>query len=217
MTVIGVLPASGKAQRLQGLPKFAFPISDTQTLISWHVDQMLEVCDEVIITTRQEWLPILQSLGLSASVLVREPSTLSHTLNEIFDSRDGDFIFGMPDTAIIGNRSNPYANLLESNGDVTLGLFNCTSELQGKVGQVLISGNQVLDVKDKYSDCTYPLMWGNIMFRDGARSIHLGSNTPSTEIMNWITSGVRVDGVLNDGEYVDVGTFQGLKYLMGIL
>ena len=47
MATIGVLPASGKASRIGGIPKFCLPISDERSLIQWHVEQMLEMCDEV--------------------------------------------------------------------------------------------------------------------------------------------------------------------------
>jgi molybdopterin-guanine dinucleotide biosynthesis protein A len=47
MRTIGVLPASGKASRIGGIPKFCLPISDERSLLQWHVEQMLEVCDEV--------------------------------------------------------------------------------------------------------------------------------------------------------------------------
>ena len=54
MSTIGVLPASGKASRIGGIPKFCLPISDERSLLQWHVEQMLEVCDEVRVSTRAE-------------------------------------------------------------------------------------------------------------------------------------------------------------------
>lgn len=217
MPTVGLLPASGKASRLLGLPKFAMPISDHETLLSWHVSQLIEVCDRVIVSTRHDWLPIIESMDLPVELVIREPSTLSETLSELFALVHGDVIFGMPDTAIIGNSLNPYRNLLNSGGDIALGLFECTDALQGKVGQVRIENGVVVDVQDKSSECTYPLMWGNILFRGNFRDLSLGINTPSTEISGWIRDGIRVESAINDGRYVDVGTFAGLKYLMSLL
>ena len=217
MPTTGLLPASGKASRILGLPKFAIPISDNETLLSWHVTQLIEVCDRVIVSTRREWFPIIESMDLPVELVIREPSTLSETLGDLFALVHGDVIFGMPDTAIIGNSLNPYANLLNSGGDITLGLFKCTDVLQGKVGQVRIENNVVVDVQDKSSECTYPLMWGNILFRENFQDLNLGINTPSTEISRWIRDGVRVESAINDGQYVDVGTFWGLKYLMSLV
>lgn len=215
--ILGVLPASGKASRIMGLPKFALPISDHETLLSWHVNNLKEVCDRIVISTRPEWMPLVESMDLPAEVLVREPSTLSNTLGELFTLTHDDIIFGMPDSAILGNSYNPYINLMRSDGDVTLGLFECTPVLRGKVGQVFIKNNLVVDVQDKVIGCQYPLMWGNILFRGKAKYLNLGNNTPSTEISKWVSAGTRVDAVINDGQYIDVGTFEGLKHLMSLL
>lgn len=217
MPLIGLLPASGKASRFLRLPKFAIPISDNETLLSWHVSKLLEVCDRVIVSTRRDWLPLINSMDKRVEVVVREPSTLSETLRELFTLVDGDVIFGMPDTAIVGNSLNPYKNLLNSEGDVTLGLFECTYALRGKVGQVRSEDRIVVDVQDKSSECNYPLMWGNILFRGMFRDLDLGMNTPSTEISKWIADGIRVDSVVNDGQYIDVGSFEGLRYLMSLM
>ena len=60
---IGLLPASGSAKRLGGLPKFSLPVNETSSLLEYHVNLMEEVCDEIRISTRLDWLPIL-SLSL---------------------------------------------------------------------------------------------------------------------------------------------------------
>ncbi len=217
MPTTGLLPASGKASRFLGLPKFAIPISDNETLLSWHVSKLLEVCDRVIVSTRRDWLPLMNLIDMRVELVVREPSTLSETLRDLFTLVDGDVVFGMPDTAIVGNSLNPYVNLVNSGGDVTLGLFECTDALRGKVGQVKVEDRIVVDVQDKSSECNYPLMWGNILFRGKFCDLDLGINTPSTEISKWISDGIRVESVVNDGQYVDVGSFEGLKHLMSLI
>jgi len=70
MSVIGVLPASGKASRIGGIPKFCLPISDERSLLQWHVEQMLEVCDEVRVSTRAEWVPIIQNMDMNVKLIV---------------------------------------------------------------------------------------------------------------------------------------------------
>ena len=51
MSTIGVLPASGKAARIGGIPKFCLPISAERSLLQWNVEQMLVVCVEVRVST----------------------------------------------------------------------------------------------------------------------------------------------------------------------
>ena len=43
MATIGILPASGKASRIGGIPKFCLPVSEEESILQWHVNQMLEV------------------------------------------------------------------------------------------------------------------------------------------------------------------------------
>jgi hypothetical protein len=209
MRKIGLLAASGSASRLNGIPKFLLPIPDG-TLLSRHIDQMLEVCDEVRISTRKIWIPLLNNINLSSKVKIYqiEPSTFSNALHEM--SSNGRLLIGMPDTYI--SSKNHYASMMKSDGDVVLGGFNCPEYLLGKVGQFLTDqhGN-VFDLKDKQQDCIYPNMWGAILFN--TVQIDGTLDNPSHQVINCITEGKSVKAVNCEGSYVDAGTFEGLKTL----
>ena len=82
MATIGVLPASGRASRIGGIPKFCLPISDERSLLQWHVEQMLEVCDEVRVSTRPEWVPIIQNMDMNAN---DNMNTKNEIIEEITD------------------------------------------------------------------------------------------------------------------------------------
>ena len=62
---IGLLPASGSASRINGLPKFALPYSSTKSLIHYHMELMLPVVDEIRVSTRESWEPLLKELGVN--------------------------------------------------------------------------------------------------------------------------------------------------------
>ena len=102
---VGILPASGKATRISGIPKFCLPISSNQTLIEWHVSQMLEVCDEVRIATRSIWMPILAELKIKAEIIELEPSTMSDAVYKLSKVNE-ELVIGMPDTYIFEPNSN---------------------------------------------------------------------------------------------------------------
>ena len=212
MRKIGLLPASGSARRLNGIPKFLLPILGG-TLLSRHIDQMLEVCDEVRVSTRKVWMPLLNSMDLPSQVKVYEiePSTFANAIHQMSD--DGRLFIGMPDTYISGD--NPYRAMMESDGDVVLAGFKCSEELLGRVGQFLTGkdGN-ISDLKDKEQGCTYPYMWGAMLLNtvqvDGAL------DTPSHQIMNWIAEGKTVKAVNCNGTYIDAGTFDGLRKLYSL-
>ena len=71
-----MLPASGSASRLLGVPKFLLPVEDSKSLLQRHVEMMNEVCDEVRIATRERWRPLMEDLKLDAEICYMEPSTM---------------------------------------------------------------------------------------------------------------------------------------------
>jgi hypothetical protein len=209
MPKIGLLPASGSASRLNGIPKFMLPIPGG-TLLSRHIDQMLQVCDEVRISTRKAWIPLLNQLDLPSGVKIYEiePSTFSNAIQQMADK--GRLLIGMPDTYI--SSTNHYESMIKSDGDVVLAGFNCPQYLHGAVGQFEADeyGN-VFDLKDKEEGCTYSRMWGAMLLN--TVQIDGSLDNPSHQIMNWIREGKSVKAVNCNGSYVDAGTFEGLKAL----
>ena len=174
---------------------------------------LTEVCDRVIVSTKPEWLSIVESQLPNAQILPMAPTTLSETLRVLIGNHSGDVLFGMPDTFVINTEKNVYLNLASSEFDITLGLFDFLPRHKGKLGQVLIDKSLILDVRDKDVSCDYPHVWGNIMFRNFSSSIKLGKDTPSEEIMGWSVAGKTVGSVINEGYYLDVGTFEGILEL----
>ena len=214
MSVIGILPASGKAARVGGIPKFCLPISDERSLLQWHVEQMLEVCDEVRVSTRAEWVPIIQNMDMNIKLIVREPSTMSDAVKFMVGEYNDTVLVGMPDTYILGAQKNIYKEMIKSPGDLVLGTWECNEELKGRVGQVLISGDKVLSSKDKTTNCDYQHMWGTMLFRKNLiRYIDTELEHPGKQIQEWIDMSLDVRAVKPGGKYMDIGTLKGLKQL----
>ena len=103
--LVGILPASGKATRIGGIPKFCLPVGPDLTLIQWHINQMNEVCDEVRVSTRSTWIPLLKEMKIQASLIEIEPSTMSDAVYKMAKNGE-ELIIGMPDTYIHGSKSN---------------------------------------------------------------------------------------------------------------
>lgn len=214
MSTIGILPASGKAARVGGIPKFCLPISDERSLLQWHVEQMLEVCDEVRVSTRAEWVPIIQNMDMNIKLIVREPSTMSDAVKFMVGEYNDTVLVGMPDTYILGAQKNIYKEMIKSPGDLVLGTWECNEELKGRVGQVLISGDKVLSSKDKTTNCDYQHMWGTMLFRKNLiRYIDVELEHPGKQIQEWIDMSLDVRAVKPGGKYMDIGTLKGLKQL----
>jgi hypothetical protein len=214
MATIGLLPASGKASRVGGIPKFCLPISDERSLIQWHVEQMLEVCDEVRISTRAEWVTIIQNMDMNIKLIVREPSTMSDAVNFMVGESNDTVLIGMPDTFILGSPNNIYKEMVKSSGDLVLGAWECTEDLKGRVGQIHLSGDKVVYSKDKVDDCDYSYMWGTMLFRKNLiRYVDSSLDHPGKQIQEWIDMNLDVRAVKLGGQYMDIGTLKGLKRL----
>jgi hypothetical protein len=214
MSIIGVLPASGKASRVGGIPKFCLPISDERSLLQWHVEQMLEVCDEVRVSTRPEWVPIIQNMDMNIKLIVREPSTMSDAIKFMIGEYNDTVMVGMPDTFILNAQSNIYKEMMKSNGDLVLGAWECTDDLKGRVGQISLSGDKVIFSKDKVENCNYEHMWGTMLFRKNViRYVDPLLDHPGKQIQEWIDMSLDVRAVKPGGQYMDIGTLKGLKRL----
>ena len=215
MSVIGVLPASGKASRIGGIPKFCLPISDERSLLQWHVEQMLEVCDEVRVSTRAEWVPIIQNMDMNIKLIVREPSTMSDAVKFMIGEYNDTVLIGMPDTYILNAPGNIYKPLFKDNtADLVLGVWECGEVLKGRVGQVLVSHDKVIDSEDKVDNCDHPDMWGTMLFRKNMiRYIDAALDHPGKQLKEWISMGSNIKAVRPGGQYMDIGTLKGLKQL----
>lgn len=215
MATIGILPASGRASRIGGIPKFCLPISDERSLLQWHVEQMLEVCDEVRVSTRAEWVPIVQNMDMNIKLIVREPSTMSDAIKFMVGDYNDTVLVGMPDTYILNAPGNIYKELnKETNADLILGVWECSEELKGRVGQVLITQNKVVGSEDKVDNCDYKDMWGTMLFRKNmVRYLDPSLDHPGKQLKGWIEDGFNIMAVRPGGRYMDIGTLRGLKNL----
>jgi len=215
MHTIGVLPASGKASRIGGIPKFCLPISDERSLLQWHVEQMLEVCDEVRVSTRAEWVPIIQNMDMNIKLIVREPSTMSDAVKFMIGDYNDTVLVGMPDTYILNAQVNIYKEMMkEDKADLVLGIWECSEELKGRVGQVKVVDGKVIESEDKVGSCDYSDMWGTMLFRKNMiRYIDPELDHPGKQLKEWISKGANIRAVKPGGQYMDIGTLKGLKHL----
>jgi hypothetical protein len=211
---IGLLPASGSAKRLGGLPKFSLPVNETSSLLEYHVRLMEEVCDEIRISTRLDWLPILSNMKLNNATIVEyEPSTMLDATERLAKIGGEEFIVGMPDTFFLNFHENPYASLAKCDKDLALGLWDCDESLRGKVGQVRIeTQGRVAEIVDKSSSCTFPDMWGAFKF-NAKYSFDLSLENPSLQFQKWIDNGEYLESCRIQGRYMDAGSFAGVKEL----
>ena len=219
--MIGVIPASGKATRFNGLPKFSLPCdAESTTVIKRQVDQMKEYVDKVVVSTSSKWYELVKSFELDAEVIIVEPSTMNDAVLKIVESNKSNYyIIGMADTYFKGE--NPYKKISESikSYDISIACWKINDDLKGKVGQVDLSCNLILDLQDKNPECEYQYMWGSLGFNEEVLSrankndSHLGMLLLK-EIKENFT---KHNAFKVDGEYFDIGSMVNYKKLLNSL
>jgi hypothetical protein len=153
-------------------------------------------------------------MDMNIKLIVREPSTMSDAVKFMVGDYNDTVLVGMPDTYIHACQKNIYKEMMSSPGDLVLGTWDCSEDLKGRVGQVLLSGDKVLSSMDKTFSCEYPQMWGTMLFRKNLiRYIDPSLEHPGKQIQEWLDMNLDVRAVRPGGKYMDIGTLKGLKQL----
>jgi hypothetical protein len=154
-------------------------------------------------------------MDMNIKLIVREPTTMSDAIKFMVGDYNDTILVGMPDTYIINTPVNIYKEMMkETDADLVLGVWECTDELKGRVGQVLLSGNKIISSEDKVENCDYPDMWGTMMFRKNMiRHLDTTLDHPGKQLKEWLSDSVDIRAVKPGGKYMDIGTLKGLKQL----
>jgi GTP:adenosylcobinamide-phosphate guanylyltransferase len=86
--VIGIIPAAGDAKRMNGVLKFFLPIpGKNKTLIDWHIENQLKVCEKIIIATKPENAIMFKYLLKDPRICIFlvETKTASETIKKVVD------------------------------------------------------------------------------------------------------------------------------------
>ena len=210
----GLIPASGAALRMRGIPKFLLPCDEEYlTLLERHVINMLEHCQMVWIPTRPDLTILIETLGITSERVVVIPmvtKSMTETILKVAAiSNAQQFMLCMPDTYFEG--SLPYQELGNLDADLKLACWQIRNDQKGKLGQILFGENEnsskVVDSRDKDLSCTFDHSWGAMSFR--REVLDLGNpEMPHTGylIKPAIEKGLDVQGFIVDGQYFDCGT-----------
>lgn len=205
-----ILPAAGRATRMRGIPKFLLPCDiDYKTLIEVHIENLLEICDEIWVPTRPEQVLLIESLGIESDrviILPMQTQTMTETVLRCSRvSRASNFILAMPDTYFFGQL--PYRLLSTETNLVDLACWKIRQSQKGKLGQVKTVGNQVVEIVDKDPNCEFDLAWGALTFNVNLLSYadmsdpHIGY-----AVKKALADTQLIDAKVIDGSYYDCGT-----------
>jgi hypothetical protein len=209
--MIGLLPASGRAARLHGLPKFALPTLSGETLLARHVRLLDGHVDRVRVCTSPQWAGLVSDLVGNVDVWVIPPTTMNDALKRMAD-RDTDYLIGMPDTYFTG--PSPYGPLSELDSPIGIALWRCPARLVGRVGQVNLVDGRVAGIVDKDPHCPFEWMWGALRLNApvidelDSNAAHPGIDLPRLLGM------FRHATARIDGDYIDCGTPAGIREML---
>jgi hypothetical protein len=222
MSCDGILPASGLAIRMRGLPKFLLPCTeDYETLLERHINFMLESCEVVLVPIRPHLSHLLESLNIAnerVKVLPLETRSMTETVIMAAEFSTADrLVIAMPDTYLSGEQ--PYDYLAHDKGTFSLALWQIREDQKGKLGQVLLDETpqgKVSKSQDKDPSCEFPHSWGamgldrNMLELADPAMPHVGYLIASA-----LEKGFEVAGKEMQGKYFDCGTPSEYLQMLG--
>jgi len=213
-----LIPASGSAVRMRGLPKFLLPSGvEDLSLIELHIKRIVSHSDEILIGINPIFFEIVDKANLNlygARIIPLETKSMTETVLKLVSVSTGSrFTVIMPDTVFESSESY-YFDIL--NNDLSLSLWKIRSDQYGKLGQVSVDPDgKVLDCVDKNPDCRYEFSWGAMTFNRkfleclNSEFPHIGYG-----IVPALEAGLAVNSVILPGRYWDCGTpMEYMSYL----
>ena len=209
MDPVGLVPAAGRAERLQPLPcsKEVYPVGGRPVMD--HVVERLRVaCDRVRVVTRPDKPDVIEhARELGAEVVTGEPPTLaaSISLGLVGLAESEVVLVGLPDT--LWEPMDGFVQLLarlEDGADIVLGVFESDEPERSDV-VVLDERGFVQRVHVKEPDPPGTLVWGCFTARVGALAGLERSPSPGH-----FFDGREVAAVVLAGRMLDIGTPEAL-------
>lgn len=162
---ICIIPAAGKAERMNGIPKMLLPVPGG-TLIERLIARMERV-GQVIVGTRPVNYELLAGV-CSATVFQTQTQTMSETVLRArsFVMPRTPVALGLPDTYFEDGDVFPklVAELLDG-ADVAVACFRTRPEQRHKLGMVEIAGCDVLRVEEKPAQTALEWAWGALAWK----------------------------------------------------
>lgn len=218
VSIAGIIPAAGKAERLYGLPKMLLPVQGGHLLGILSERLLLAGASPLLIGTSEANELLIRRYALCSAQVYRVQSrTMSET---VLSARrfvgNAYAVMGMPDTYWDDETIIPrlVASLRPGGPIVTAALWQVRPEQRGTLGQCQVDGNRIIGVVDKNPACSWQWAWGALAWSPSFWDFmapdypHLGY-----ALARAVLAGVQVHAVFAEGEYHDCGTLDGYARL----
>jgi NDP-sugar pyrophosphorylase family protein len=213
--LVGVVPAAGRAERLQPLAGSKETLAvGGRPVLEFIVERLRTApIDEIRLVTgadKRDVIELAEVLGLT--FVEAAPETLSESILAGIDdlAEDDTVLLGLPDS--IWQPVDGFVRLLDAldaDAAVALGLFRSTEPTRGDVVE-LGPDDEVLRVHVKPADPPGHLIWGMAAARFAALEALRDHDQPGF-LFDQLAREGRVRSVRFPGEFIDIGTKEALE------
>ena len=212
--IIGLIPCSGTASRINGIPKFLLPCKEgnliNNTINIFKNNGIKYINISVSEKNKDYIIPLCDN---NIKYIIKDTKTMSETVYHLINMKSEKYILIMPDTYFIslGKPSDlpeitQMINLLDKFKIVVI-LWKIKEFQYGKLGQINIDDNKVIDIIDKDINCRYPYSWGIIGWDNSVNNL-IDIETPHIGyiINKALEQNIDVGYIIATSEYFDCGT-----------
>lgn len=215
--LIGLVPLAGRAERMNGLPKFLMPLPAGSFPLREMVRRMYQAgCETVLIPTSEAMRPFVEYYAGGAGVLIYTVETATMIETVLTAKRwcgGADVLLGLGDTWT----NTPPPITRAGQYEVLLHCWPLREGQHRKMGCVEIEAGYCASLRDK-PEIPEPAthVWGMMQWRAPfwarieGRDTHLG-----TAVVRAMNAGTRVPVASHAGPFWDVGTLDEYKELLG--
>jgi hypothetical protein len=213
--VVGLIPCSGSASRINGIPKFLLPCKEGN-LINNTIDIFKKNnIKNIYIAVSEEnkhHIKKINDTDNDIKYIVKNTDTMSETVTHLLQIKSDKYILIMPDTYFgLAEDFNELTklNILLKKYDVVLVLWKIKEYQYGKLGQINIDTETktIIDIVDKDINCRYEYSWGVIGWTNKMNQ-YIDPKTPHIGFLinKALELNIKIGYVISDTEYFDCGT-----------
>lgn len=216
--IIGLIPCSGTATRMNGIPKFLLPckegnlINNTINLFKYNDINNIYIS---ISKENEHFIKPLNEYDNDVKYIVKNTLTMSETVENMVKIKSRKYILIMPDTYFINSQNEnnqkfrdlTKLNIMLNKFNIVVILWKIKDYQYGKLGQIDINDEKVINIKDKDPECRFPYSWGvigwtyKVNYLINATTPHIGYIINSA-----LEKNINVGYIISETEYFDCGT-----------
>ena len=213
--IIGLIPCSGSASRINGIPKFLLPCKEGNLINNTINLFKKNNINKIYISVSKEnehFIKPINEHDNDIKYIVKNTKTMSETVFNLVNIKSNKYILIMPDTYFLSQSNIFFKELTEMNFllnkfDIVVILWKIKEYQYGKLGQINIDNNKVIDIIDKDINCRYPYSWGIIGWTNKVNNL-IDITTPHIGfiINTALKLNIDVGYIISTSEYYDCGT-----------